>query len=55
MRQWAAQIPDFPQSKEEYDEMATRPWYQLFPPPPLVPYDVKGIDRKVKNIIYIYK
>ena len=53
-RQWQANIPDFPDDPEQIAEMATWHWTKLYPECPLVPYDVPGWDKSVKNMIYLY-
>ena len=47
MRAWQQQLPDFPTTKEEYDDLSFRRDFEIFRPPPLVPYDVKGIPKHV--------
>eukprot|EP01084_Bolivina_argentea_P177519 306963_1 len=50
-RAWHQQLPDFPTTKEGYDDMMFRRNWEIFRMPPLVPYDVKGYDKKkLKNM-----
>merc|ERR1711971_46534 len=50
-RAWAQQLPDFPTTKEEWDDLSFRRDFEIFRDPPLVPYDVKGYDKsRLKNI-----
>ena len=51
MRAWMDNLPPFPTTTDEYTRISEGNMYEIFPPPPLVPYDVTGIDYKVK---YIY-
>lgn len=53
-RQWSANLPEFPEEKEEYQRLAAVPRQELYPPCPLVPYDVPGWDRRVESCI-LYK
>eukprot|EP01084_Bolivina_argentea_P122112 216416_1 len=46
LRAWAEQMPDFPTTKEGYDDMSFRRDFEIFRNPPLIPYDVKGIPQK---------
>ena len=49
LRQWKANIPLFPTDEDEYErlqELARK--NELFPEPPLVPYDVPGVDWSKK-------
>mmetsp|Transcript_28957 Transcript_28957/g.25576 ORF Transcript_28957/g.25576 Transcript_28957/m.25576 type:complete len:170 (-) Transcript_28957:124-633(-) len=51
MRAWQQQLPDFPTTKETWDDMSFRRDFEVFRPPPLIPYDVKGINKKkLKNL-----
>ena len=47
-RAWLEQLPDFPTDKEAYDDMSFRRDFEIFRDPPLVPYDVKGYNKKVE-------
>eukprot|EP00483_Globobulimina_turgida_P000338 UN00338 len=50
-RAWSEQLPDFPTTKEAYDDMTFRRDFEIFKDPPLVPYDVKGWDHtKLKGM-----
>eukprot|EP00485_Elphidium_margaritaceum_P010779 CAMPEP_0202689360 /NCGR_PEP_ID=MMETSP1385-20130828/4643_1 /ASSEMBLY_ACC=CAM_ASM_000861 /TAXON_ID=933848 /ORGANISM="Elphidium margaritaceum" /LENGTH=165 /DNA_ID=CAMNT_0049344481 /DNA_START=46 /DNA_END=540 /DNA_ORIENTATION=- len=46
LRAWKAQLPVFPTTKEEYDDLSFRRDWEIFRAPPLVPYDVKGYNKK---------
>ena len=50
MRAWAEQLPDFPTTQEEYDDLSFRRDFEIFRDPPLIPYDVKGYDKSVCDI-----
>eukprot|EP01084_Bolivina_argentea_P217271 368931_1 len=45
-RAWMEQLPDFPTTKDGYDDMTFRRDFEIFRDPPLIPYDVKGYDKK---------
>ena len=54
LRAFNEQLPDFPDTKEGWDDMSFRRDFEIFRPPPLIPYDVKGYNKKVIYIlIYI--
>ena len=48
-RAWQSQLPDFPTDKEAYDDLSFRRDFEIFRDPPLVPYDVKGYNKKVES------
>merc|ERR1712129_11211 len=46
---WLEQLPDFPTTKEGYDDMSFRRDFEIFRDPPLIPYDVKGWNRAAEE------